>query len=165
MGNKLVIIERMILLKGYRILYDRLFIGNYDNPIIYKGEQICDVQIMFAVKLISKNTGEEVLFQEPNEEPIKHSHLLNWSFRCDYCAEQGYKITPIADVVKELESYGFSVDYDIDSCFKSNSPSYEPVKISLDECKDILINNRLYFDNTNNKPTQNVSCAFEEVDI
>lgn len=133
---------------------------------------VCPLFLSAAIRLAVRTIRSWLLpwaeQQEKNKDKNKDKGAISWlfwSFRCDYCAEQGYKITPLTDVVKELESYGFNVDYDIDSCFKSHSPSYKPVKISLDEFKDILINNRLYFDNTNNKPTQSVCCAFEEVDI
>lgn len=152
-------------MKKYRIAYDCLFLpSEVDKGVNYKGEKITNISIYFIYKAVNKKTGKESFFKG---EELKEQHFIysknsscyiNNFFKCMVNLKNGYTMLLNQNLHKESL---YTVSYEIGDCFKYVNDI--PILILYSEFLDILKSNIDRFNNSNNKPTQSVSCYFEEI--
>lgn len=136
-----------------RIAYDKLFLAH--PTFLYKNEMIGGLSIYLKYEIISLKTGKEVfsedlLLLDKKNRVIHIGHFI----KCLFDEKELVKIT----IDKELEERGYKVKVSIDSYTKEMDFGFlESVFIEKEEFFDILENNKKYFNNEDNKPTQNTS--------
>ena len=154
-------------MKKYRLAYDNLFLpNNLKNGIHYKGENISALNIYMVYKVIDKNTGEEIYFQDDDWIEQKLEYMDNEYcyvdnfYKCVLDKKEIFKMIPNKELFKRSR---YIVFYEVGDCIKWLKPNNDPVLIKYEEFIDILKNNLLEFDNSNNNPTQ--STAYYIVNI
>lgn len=169
-------------MKKYRLGYDYLFLPN--NSFQYKSDLIggLGLNIMFKIYF----DGEEILFENDeltdqefifgfNQEnliskEIKQACYLSELLICSYDQKGGLTIEPnlyLINLIRILnKDRRFSMVWEIDSYTKDIDKSIlEPEFITEKEFNDILNNNKLLFDNIDNKVAQSTSYFIEEVNV
>lgn len=137
-----------------RVAYDKLFLAH--PTFLYKNEMIGGLSIYLKYEIISLKTlkevfSEDLLLLDKKNRVIHIEHFI----KCSFDEKELVKIT-IQE--KELEERGYKVKVLIDSYTKEMDFGFlESVFIEKEEFFDILENNKKYFDNKDNKPTQSTS--------
>ncbi len=122
------------------------------DGITYNNRKIDGLSIYFRYRYYDKN-GKEILFNIDSQPTC--------FYQCCYDKEIGYRMQLLEDELKE--SKYSRVEYEeADACiWYTDTP--EPVIITVEEAKDILIKCHKVFDYNNNYPAQSISYSATKV--
>ena len=139
-------------MRRYRISYDKHFTAVPVDGILYNNREIDGISIYFRYRYYKKN-GREVLFNMTSQPPC--------FYICSYDGDNGYRMQLLTE---ELKEYNYSkVDYEEESAYIWYTDSAEPVAITVEEAKRILIEYRQVFDHSNNYSAQNLAYSSTKV--
>lgn len=139
-------------MRKYRISYDKHFTTLHGEGIPYNNRYIDGLSIYFRYRYYDKN-GREILFRIDSQPPC--------FYRCCYDKETGYRMQLLEDELKRSE-YS-RVEYEEEDACIWYTDSNEPVIITVEEAKEILIKHREGFDYSNNYPAQNLAYGAKKV--
>lgn len=139
-------------MKKYRISYDKHFTTLPIGGIEYNSRMIDGLSIYFLYRYYNKN-GKEIFFNMKSQPPC--------FYRCCYDNKTGYRMQLLED---ELKRSGYSrVEYEEEDACIWYTDSNEPIIITVEEAKEILIKHREGFDYSNNYPAQNLAYGATKV--
>ena len=139
-------------MKKYRISYDKHFTTLEIDGITYNNRKIDGLSIYFRYRYYDKN-GKEILFNIGSQPPC--------FYQCCYDRETGYSMQLLED---KLKKFKYSrVEYEEETACIWYTDSKEPVDITVEEAKDILIKCHKGFDHSNNYPAQSLAYAATKV--
>lgn len=139
-------------MKKYRISYDKHFTTFPVEGIPYNGRMIDGLSIYFRYRYYNKK-GREILFNIDSQPTCL--------YRCCYDRENGYRMELLKH---ELKNYNYArVEYEEELACVWYTDSSEPVSITIEEAKAILIKYREGFDHSNNYPAQNLAYGATKV--
>lgn len=139
-----------------RIAYDQLFLAR--PAFSYKNEIIGGLSVYLKYEIFSFQTGKEIFLEGKDLLLLDKKNNVLYIQDFIKCSFDEKELVKIIIQEKELEERGYKIKVLIDSYTKDIDYGFlESIFVEKEEFFDILKNNKKYFDNKDNKPTQSTS--------